>query len=493
MAKTKQELEALHPFVKLYIASWRFYKHAYEGTKALIELENVLPRHPREKVENYARRLDAAYGFGYSAAVVDLLNFYLFQQPSVEDWSTLETDKLFQMFLNDSDLYGTDFDVFLVEAQKAAAIQGHSGILVDKPTAQQPSEQEVDGVEVATPVVSQADVEDNAVYPYVSVYEATNILNWKYERDSFGRPFLAELTLLDTVEETDLLRYRVWTPQTWEIYIMSNGVVTLENSGQNPLNTIPFTWVINSQSSHRNIGISDLKEVGYIDASIIRNLSQAEEIVDYAAFPMMLKPMLPPGTEEDDTTGVTNVIEFDPDRPESMPKWMESKVKEPIDAILLVIAKKVEEIYRSVNAGGLQATEVSREAKSGVALQQEFRLLNAKLASKSSLLEEAEKQVINFWVKWENKDVPEDLVISRPRDFNISDLLTDLETAILSMSAVESDTYRKQIQKLIARRTLTERDDFSEIDTEIEEYEAPEIDASLPTQEEVDEEQANAQ
>lgn len=504
------DVEYLHPYVAANMERWQFFRDAYAGTRALVANQNVLPKHPREEDAGYARRVANVYGFGYSAAVVDLLTFYLFQQPAIVEWGDLAKDPLFEKFLADADLFSTDLDVFLTGAQKAAAVQGHSGILVDKPVAQRvvkdDSESAGDDASggdtgsnpnpnaaAGNGPVTQQDEEDSGVYPYVSVYEATNILDWKYKRDSFGRPYLAYLKLLDDVEDPCKRRYRVWTPDRWEVWVVNEvrvdprtrtrvdvggkleQIAELENTGTNPLGKIPFTWVLNAQSDLRNIGVSDLKEISYIDASIIRNLSQAEEVTEYAAFPMMMKPILPPGEEEDDTTGVTVVVEFDPNYPGALPQWMDSKVQEPVDAIFLMIAKKVEEIYRSVNAGGLNATETSTQVKSGVALQQEFRLLNAKLASKSAYLEEAEKQVIGFWALWQGKPEEDDSrSVSRPRNFNISDLMSDLESVLVSTSIVNSELYDKKVQKLVVRRTLTEEKDFSEIDDEIDAYVAPE-------------------
>lgn len=498
------DVEYLHPYVEANLRRWQFFRDAYAGTRALVANQNVLPKHPREEAEGYARRVANVYGFGYSAAVVDLLTFYLFQQPATVEWGDLEGDPLFKQFLKDADLFSTDLDVFLTGAQKAAAIEGHSGILVDKPVAQRVVENDdnaagndggsrsnIDSSDAGP--VTQQDEEDSGVYPYVSVYEATNILDWKYKRDRFGRPYLAYLKLLDDVEDPCKRRYRVWTIDRWEVWVVNEvridprtrdrvavggkleQIAELENSGDNPLGKIPFTWVLNAKSDLRNIGVSDLKEISYIDASIIRNLSQAEEVTEYAAFPMLMKPILPPGEEEDDTTGVTVVVEFDPNYPGALPQWMDSKVQEPVDAIFLMIAKKVEEIYRAVNAGGLNATETSTQAKSGVALQQEFRLLNAKLASKSVYLEEAEKQVIGFWALWQGKPEEDDSrSVSRPRNFNISDLMTDLESVLLSTSIVNSELYDKKVQKLVVRRTLTEEKDFAEIDDEIDAYVVPE-------------------
>jgi len=223
----------------------------------------------------------------------------------------------------------------------------------------------------------------------------------------------------------------------------------------------------NSGEGQENAGISR------IDISIMRNLSHGEEVIKYSAFPMMRKPLKRAGStsQGDDVAGPTAILEFDPDKPESKPDWLEAETKEPIDAILLWIEKKVAEIYRAVNTGGIQATEVSSQAKSGVALKYEFQQLNSKLASKAQNGQEMEKQVVRLWLKWQNTEEKfDEIKIDWPKRFSVEDLAADLENALVAKTLIGSEKFTKALAKVLARRVLTLPDEeWSEIDKDIDE------------------------
>jgi hypothetical protein len=158
--------------------------------------------------------------------------------------------------------------------------------------------------------------------------------------------------------------------------------------------------------------------------------------------------------------------------PESKPDWLAAEVQAPISAILAWIEKKVQEVYSCAGIAALMSLDTG-EAKSGVALKQEFQELNATLCSKADNLDEAEEMITFFWLCWQNNKAGyADVSIHRPKDFSIADLVTDLANALTSSTVVKSDTFKKQLQKNIARAMLDGADDktFAVIDEEIDAY-----------------------
>jgi hypothetical protein len=257
-----------------------------------------------------------------------------------------------------------------------------------------------------------------------------------------------------------------------------------EDFGPNPFmknggrGEIPFVWMYNLKSKLRNIGVSDIKDVAYIDGSIIRNLSEGEEVITYGAFPMLRTPMREKGLAPSDKSdvkdvGITALMEFDPEHPESKPDWMEAAVSEPIDAILAWMLRKVEEIYRSSNAGGMAGTEIQSQAKSGTALKAEFQLLNSKLVSKGANTEQSEKSIVRYWGMWQKMDEAqmEKVVIEYSRTYDIENLTQDLENALTAKTLVMSKTFRAQLQKNVARQMLPAAEPrlLDDIDKEIDE------------------------
>jgi hypothetical protein len=488
------ELRSTHVLYQANINEWFFLMASYEGARELVR-QGYLRRNERESKANYTRRLYEAYGFSYSKSVIDLFNFYLFKKPVKRDMGELSDDELWQMFVKDCNLYGDNFDDFMTEQGRYASIYGMVGILVDK---------------ASKTFETRAEQIEAEVYPYVAPYFPPAILDWAYERDENNRPFLSYLKLLDDLDG-DTLQYRIWYPDHFEVWEVpesgestgkalddtSEGRLVLE--GDNPIGEIPFVWLYNLRGKVRPIGVSDIHDVSRIDVSILRNLSHGEEVISYAAFPMMRKPMKetsPDGAKADqaDEAGVTAILEFDPDHPESKPDWLEARVQEPITAILDWIARKVSEIYRAVNAGGMASMEVSTAPKSGAALKAEFQLLNANLVRKATNLEHAEKMIIEFWLRWEGQeDLLEFVSIERARTYDVENLSADLENVLTAKAIVMSRKFKDVMQKNVVRAMLPAAEDsqLKEIDEEIEA--APEVtitpDAAFTNAEEEEEEE----
>jgi hypothetical protein len=464
-----KDLLATHELYDMNVKEWKLLLSVYQGIRQIIA-NGYVERHEREPKEAYERRIKELFGLGYTRSIIEIFHFYLFKKPVMRKTGGLGKDELWKMFQDDADLFGNGVENVLMDIALYAAIQGHMGILVDKSSNVFPN---------------RAEQIDQKVYPYIAKYHPSAVLDWEYERDYNNRPYLSMVKLLDDDEQ-----YRIWRSDYWEVWELpkdKNGEPDDSNQeadavfikgGPNPLDQIPFLWHYNHKSKDIGIGVSDIHEVARIDLSIIRNLSQIEQIINFAAFPIMRKPMrdarptdmnIP---QQEDEVSVEAVLEFDPENPESKPDWLPSSAAEPIKATIELIEKKVQEIYRSSNAGGMAATEIQTQARSGVALKTEFQLLNAKLVSKAINLENTENKINELWLKWEKLlDKHEDEVEStRNRTYDVENLASDLENALTAKSVVISQTFDQLIQKNTARQMLpgATEEEIDKIDKEIE-------------------------
>lgn len=436
-----EELKSTHPLYQANADAWKFQRAAYKGVDALID-NGEFPRHERESVDNYKRRKKELYGLNLSRAIVDILNFYLFTNEAKYDFGSIADDELLMMFLSDCDKYGNSFENIVKLQSRTASIQGHAGFLVWR---------------AALPVESKADQLAAKDYPVISTYSALNILDWRFEG--------YRLVYLKLQEGDD---YRIITPDSMELWrIMDGEAVLVGEPAKNPLGEIPFVWLINDREGASVIGRSDIEGIAKIDKSIVNNLSQIEEVIQYAAFPMMRAPRKTPGTTPaEDLVGVTAVLEFDPMRPEAKPDWLEAKCAEPVDAILRVIELKMLEAYRSQNVTGLVSS--SSRANSDQASAREFQMLNARLSNKSEQLEGSQMQIMGYWAAW--LGLKWDGAIERPHDFDIENLKADLDNLIIATSLVKSRTFGQLVQKYIAREAIDEipQDTLLAIDQEID-------------------------
>ena len=471
--KTVKELKSTHQYYQSFITEWEFLYAAYEGTRELVE-KGYLRRNERESLENWKRRKDDAYGFDYSQSVVDILNFYLHKKPVKREFpDPIQKEPLFEAYQKDCNLNGDSLDEFFIEQSRLASIVGHVGILVDKPSAQ---------------VKSRQEALENMIYPYVSAYLPSCILDWEYTRDEYGR---MRLSMVKLCEEDG--RYLIWHLdhfEVWEVPISTSTVKTkqllddieakLILESEHRLKEIPFFFLVNKRARLKPLGKSDISDIARIDVSIIRNLSQGEEVIDYGAFPMMRKPsreMRPDQSQTDQTddVGPTAILTFDPENPESKPDWLESEVADPLNAIREWIGMKVGEIYRAANIGGMAATEISTQAKSGAALVAEFQLLNSTLVRKAIHLEKAERRLTYLWYLWQYdgqqaKKLMDETKIERDRSYDVENLAIDLENTLTAKTIVKSKLFNAEVQKRTVRKFLPSWNDTQliDIDEEIE-------------------------
>jgi len=474
-------LQHTHKVYDQNIKDWSFYALAYQGGREFINY--ALQRHVRESEANWKARQEEGICFNYSSIIIDLFNFYLTEKPAVRDLGNLGTDPLWKLFVKDADLYGTNFDILLNEAQKMAAIYGAVGILIDKPNSYNK--------------IIKDDIKQG-IYPYCALFTLPNILDWKHERDpNTNRPTLTYLKLLDFDD-----RYLLWWPDKWEIWKLPEGAPTqfrvhkhvdtsnyepkpgdnkyagepsttynqsvggeqpiLVDEGANPLGEIPFVWFQNIKSViDPYIGVSDIKEISRITASLIRNISYGEEVIKFAGFPQARRPMAREGEEVNNEAGVTAILEFDPELGEAgKPDWLESAVQEPVEAILAWMDKKINEIFQLSHLSGIHAHEKSDQVRSGVALRYEYQQLSLVLSKKSENLTETELGIIKYWLKWQNKSHWFDGIrISRSKDFSIDDLSQNLENAIMADRLIPEIGFKKELMKVVAKRVLPDIDD----------------------------------
>jgi len=460
----KQELEKKHDIHIANETSWNFYRLAYDGGRPFIE--NALTQHPLESFKNWKSRIEEGICFNYSAAIVDLFNFYLTERAPVRHMGGVEQDKQWKMFEKDADLSGTDLDMFLNNSQKIASVYGSAGVLVNKAGDMKTKAQEISA----------------GVYPYCSMYTLSNIYDWEWKTNpDTHRPELVYLKLREKDKDT----FTIWRKDRWEIWRIMNdkemaqasfvnkGQAILVSAGVNPLDEIPFVWLPNIKNIYTPyIGISDIREISYITASIVRNLSHGEEVIKFAGFPMLRLPMQKEGDEPaGETVGVRAVQEFPPDNPQARPDWMEAAIAEPIEAVLRWIDRKTDETYRIAHLSGVHGQRKSNnEVSSGLALRYEFQQLNSVLIQKNANLLESEENIIRLWCKWQNmEDQFEDVGITRSPHFSIDDLSLSLDNIIKSISEVSSTTFKQKAQKHMTKMVLPDLtdEDYEIIEEEI--------------------------
>ena len=136
-----------------------------------------------------------------------------------------------------------------------------------------------------------------------------------------------------------------------------------------------------------------------------------------------------------------------------------------LDGIMKCIQNKVDAIDRITHMGSVRAT--TGQVASGIALQTEFQLLNARLSEKADYLENAEEQIWNLFSIWQDKTW--DGQIDYPDTFDIRDWATDLQfLQQAKASGIKSETFNKQIDKQIAEAVIEDNETIKTINDEID-------------------------
>lgn len=441
-----EEIKQKHSDYSAYVKDWLFYGLSYEGGKPFID--HAMTQHERESDKNFMKRKADAVYVNFSKEIIDIFNFYLTEKPVLRVLGKLDNHNLWTLFKDDCDLEGTDFNVFMNNIETLAAIYGSVGILVDKPKG------------YGEAVMTRDDEIKNKIYPYCSVYTRPNVWDWKYVRDQVtGRRVLNYLKLYE--EDGTIMR---WYPDHWERWkfiVDEKGKETVSkiDEDQNRIGEISFVWLENiKHTSVKDIGISDIVEIARVATSIMKNFSNGEEVIELAAFPILLEPWDPddsdiPGSGGDQSEIGPRVVKgFDPENPQAKAEWLKSEVGEPIAAVLKWIEKKVDLIFQMAHLSGVHSVEKSKEARSAVALRLEFNQLWSVLSKKAENLNEAERKIIYYWLLWQNEqELYSQVDISRSKDFSVDDLSQSLYNLKESLKMVLSKKYNKLVQKQIVK------------------------------------------
>lgn len=434
----REELTATHPYYDTFTDEWRFFIRSYFGGKMYREGDYLL-KHPFESLNNYTRRKETSYFYNYCGPVVDIFVSHLFRKDARRDFGSLNGDTLFLSFLKDADLEGNTFRHFMREAQRFASIYGRVSIVVDKPSLA---------------ASTRAEAEDEGIRPYLTLVTPENLLDWSYVRASSGR------TMLDMVKiREDAETYRIWTREGWELWraLKETGDAVLMDSGEHGLGEVPVVNLYNKQSGLRMIGISDINDIADINKNIYYLCSDAKEIIENTAFPMLAMPYTRGSDKGEAEVGPHNILQFDPEQPNSKPYWLEAP-HSSLTEIREWVRNDIAEIYRIAKMGGVRAREDSSAARSGAALEIEDRQLYSALSEKADNIEQAETKVLDLWARWEGMSF--DGLIDYPDDFSVRDLEGDLKAAMRAQSAqIDSATFKKELQKKIAFSVLPKLDE----------------------------------
>lgn len=440
---TKEELIATHPEYDANIDQWRFFLSSYFGGRNYRD-GNYLLQHPFESSTNYERRKEIAYYYNYCGPIVDIMVSHLFRRPVKREFGSLSADSLFSGFLRDVDFDGASLVQFMRDAGRFASVYGRVSIVVDRPRLT---------------ASTRAEAEEFGVRPYLSLVTPENLTDWSYARTDTGRPVLEMVKIYEGSG-----RYRIWTADAWELWQIDgeSDAAVLLDSGEHDLGRVPVVNLYNKKSGVKMIGVSDIQDIADINKNIYYLCSDAKEIIENTAFPMLAVPFEKGGGSDEREMGPRNIIQFDPESG-ARPFWLEPP-HSSLTEIREWVKQDINEIHRIAKMGGARSVEDFARAKSGVALELEYQQLYAVLSEKADNLEQAEHEVLSLWSAWEGKGF--DGLVDYPDDFSLKDLDGEMKRLFDAMDAdISSKTFRREAEKAVVAKVMPKLD--AELKTQI--------------------------
>ena len=401
--------------------------------------------------------------------IIQIYSSFLFRVRPSRDFGSMQDEASLQNFLKDADLEGNSLNALIKQAQNYASIYGQCFMILDKPNIQ---------------TNTAAEELDQDIRPYLSIVTSENVLDWNYVRQPNGKYELNYLKIREEVDREGGTYMRIWYLDRIDtLYMPEREEPKLVDSVPNMIGKIPAVVLYNSKSHKRGIGQSDLTDIADLQKSIYNEYSEMEQLIRLTNHPSLVKT---PSVNA--SAGAGAVIEMPDELEPNLKPYLLQPSGSSLQSIMDSINNKVESINRIAHTGAIRTTKTG--ISSGVALQTEFELLNARLSEKADNLQIAEEQLFNLYAMFQNTTF--DGEINYPDTFNIRDYATDLMFYQQAKAInVQSPTLMKEIDKEIARAVVDDdeklNDIFNEIDTnsEVGEFTQDEVEQESVAEEQI--------
>ena len=445
MAYTKDQATDTHKDYKENINNYEYYIRSYNGGYDYT-LGQYLNRYNLELDNEFNQRLANTPCDNHCKNIIQIYSSFLFRVKPSRDFGSMADEPSLESFLRDADLEGNNFNSVIKTAQNYASIYGHCFLILDKPTVQ---------------TRTRADELDQDIRPYISIVTPENALDWNFKREVNGKYYLDYLKIREEVDKDGGTYFRMWYPDRIDtVYQPDNEEPRVIDTAINQIGKIPAVILYNSKSHKRGIGQSDLTDIADIQKAIYNEYSEIEQLIRLTNHPSLVKT---PSVNA--SAGAGAVIEMPEEIDSNLKPYLLQPSGQNLTSIMESINNKVESINRIAHTGAVRTTK--QQVSSGIALQTEFELLNARLSEKADNLEIAEEQLFRCYAMFQNSTF--DGEINYPDSFNIRDYASDLIYFQQAKAMnIGSPTFEKEVDKEIARAVVDDDERLNQIFEEIE-------------------------
>ena len=419
---------------------WKYLLESYLGGDDYRRASH-LTRYQLETEAEYQARLRSTPLENHCKSVISVYNSFLFRTEPEREYGDIENLPELHDFLEDADLDGRSLNSFMKDVSTWASVFGHAWIVVVKPN-----------VGAST----RADEIAAGVRPYVSVVTPMTVLDWSWSRTAAG---YYSLDYFKYIEETngDIQTVREWYPDSivTSVVDLKNQLLNTQTTEVNGLGRIPIVCAYNARSTVRGLGISDIADIADAQRFIYNNTSEVEQSIRLDSHPSLVKT-----PETVAGSGAGSMIHM-PDNldPGLKPYILEYSGAE-IASIYASIKHTIDSIDKMANTGAVRAVE--SRSMSGVAMETEFQLLNAKLSEKADNLELAEESMWRIWCEYMGTTWTGS--VDYPGSFNIRDNGQEISQLKLARETATDPAVLRRIDEHILEWMGEESEDLPFID-----------------------------
>jgi len=224
----------------------------------------------------------------------------------------------------------------------------------------------------------------------------------------------------------------------------------------NGIGEIPAMIAYSRKSPVRGFGVSDITDIADAQKTIYNLTSEVEQSIRINGHPALVKTA---GAEA--SAGAGAIIQIEDNMDSGLKPYILS-VSTDTDSIFTAIKHTTDAIDKMANTGAIRSNLASR--MSGVAQQQEFELLNAKLSEKADNLELVEEQMWQWFAFYQGTTWNGE--ISYADSFNIKDQANDMDMLYKAKQAATDIRVLNIIDNRIAELLGEESDQESAASTE---------------------------
>ena len=428
MESIKDEIVRLTKPNTIYLQNnerWEYLLESYLGGQSYKDGKH-LTKYQLETPTEYNLRNENTPLDNHCASVVSVYNSFLFRQEPYREFNNLANLPELKEFMKDADKDGRSFDNFMKDVATWTSVFGHAWIIMTKPN-----------------LGSLTRAED--IYmgsrPYVNLLTPLAVIDWNFTRSMAGHYTLDYLKYLEDVNGS-VHTVKEWTRETIKTTVIDvdQSIIQEELEEVNELGVIPAVICYNKKSTMRGLGVSDLADIADAQKLIFNLQSELEETIRLDSHPSIVAT---PDTVLGNGAG--SVVQIPENMDPGLKPYLLQYNGASVGSILESIKHQIEAIDKMANVGAVRAVE-SRKM-SGVAIQTEFELLNARLSEKGDNLELCEEHLFKLFALYMNTTF--NGYIEYPDSFSIRDINDEYGQLKSARDAAGDPRIQKVIDKRI--------------------------------------------